>query len=156
MPENADIAYRREVVNSYKDDVRRLSRYLPWLEEKDGSNVSSLYDGDGITAHSVAFPVYDATLLAFIKDAQQTNLLDRNYPYIYTRYQLRTMRDEIRIIGQADITKMDILKGILSHYVCGGMTKSSLWSQAVTGGIFLRIVKKMKENLEFWDRPMDV
>ena len=35
-----DIEYRRQVVQEYKADVEKLIRYLPWLEEKSGSNVS--------------------------------------------------------------------------------------------------------------------
>ena len=29
-----DIEYRKKVVQEYKQDVERLIRYLPWLEEK--------------------------------------------------------------------------------------------------------------------------
>lgn len=149
-----DIEYRRQVVQEYKADVEKLIRYLPWLEEKSGSNVSETYSGSGIGEHSIAFPVYDSTLLGFVKEVQRTNLLDRNYRYIYSRNRIVTQKDELRAISNSDITRMDILKGILSKYVMGGMTKGRMWSEAVQNRIFLNIVKKMKENLEFWDRPM--
>ena len=68
-----DIEYRKKVVQEYKQDVERLIRYLPWLEEKSGSNVSETYTGSGITEHSVAFPVYDSTLLGFVKEVQRTD-----------------------------------------------------------------------------------
>ena len=108
-----DIAYRKQVVNEYKPDVERLIRYLPWLEEKAGTEVSQNYTGSGIGDNSIAFPVYDSTLIGFIKEVQRTKLLDRNYPYIYSRYHIRTVQDELRVIVSADITHMDILKGIL-------------------------------------------
>lgn len=149
-----DIEYRKKVVQEYKPDVERLIRYLPWLEEKSGSNVSENYTGSGIAEHSIAFPVYDSTLLGFVKEVQRTNLLDRNYRYIYSRNRIVSHQDELRAISNSDITRMDVLKGILSKYVMGGMTKGRMWSEAVQNRIFLNVVKKMKENLEFWDRPM--
>ncbi|MCM1174627.1 MAG: hypothetical protein NC341_06195 [Blautia sp.] len=149
-----DIEYRRKVVQEYKADVERLIRYLPWLEEKSGSNVSETYSGSGIGEHSISFPVYDSTLLGFVREVQRTNLLDRNYRYVYSRNRIVTQQDELRAISNSDITRMDILKGILSKYVTGGMTKGRMWTEAVQNRIFLNIVKKMKENLEFWDRPM--
>ena len=44
------------------------------------------------------------------------------------------MQDELRVIVSADITQMDVLKGILSKYVMGGMTQGKLWTkQYITG-----------------------
>ena len=149
-----DIAYRKQIVSTYKPDVERLIRYLPWLEEKAGSNVAETFEGSGIKGSSITFPVYDGTLMSFIKDVQRTTLLDRNYPYIYSRHRIRTLQDELRMIDRASIMDMDILKGILSKYVLGGMTKARLWSEAVYNSIFLKVIRKMKENLEFWDKPM--
>lgn len=149
-----DIEYRKKVVQEYKPDVERLIRYLPWLEEKSGSTASETYTGSGIAEHSIAFPVYDSTLLSFVREVQQTNLLDRNYRYIYSRNRIVSHQDELRAISHSDITRMDVLKGILSKYVMGGMTKGRMWSEAVRNRIFLNVVKKMKDNLEFWDRPM--
>ncbi len=150
-----DIAYRKQVVQEYKADVEKLIRYLPWLEDKADSKVAENYSGSGIGENSIAFPVYDSTLMSFIKEVQRTKLLDRNYPYIYSRYHIRTVEDELRVIVAADITKMDVLKGILSKYVMGGMTKGRLWSEAVHNKVFWYVIRKMKENLEFWDVPME-
>lgn len=149
-----DIEYRRQVVQDYKPDVERLIRYLPWLEQKAGKNVSETYSGSGIGEHSITFPVYDSTLLSFVKEVQRTTLVDRNYRYIYSRHRIVTLEDEMRMISRADITQMDVLKGILSKYIMGGMTKGRMWTEAVEKRIFLNIVQKMKENLEFWDKPM--
>lgn len=148
--EKDDIEYRRRVVNDYRPDVDRLVRYLPWLEEKAGRIVSENFDGSGIGEHSIPFPVYDSTLLGFVKEAQQTGLIDRNYVYTYSRHKIRNVEDEFKAISQADITQMDILKGILSKYVLGGMTKGRMWTEAVQNRIFLKVVQKMKENLDFW------
>lgn len=152
--ENEDIEYRRRVVQEYKPDVEALIRYLPWLEEKAGRDVSETFSGSGIAEHSVTFPVYDSMLLNFVKTVQRTNLLDRNYRYIYSRYGIVSPEDEQRAISRSDIAQMDVLKGILSKYVMGGMTKGRMWTEAVEKRIFLNVVKKMKENLEFWDKPM--
>ena len=149
-----DIEYRRQVVQDYKPDVERLIRYLPWLEQKAGKAVAETFSGSGIAEHSITFPVYDSTLLAFVKEVQRTTLVDRNYRYIYSRHRIVTLEDELRMISRADITQMDVLKGILSKYIMGGMTKGRMWTEAVEKRIFLNVVKKMKENLEFWDKPM--
>lgn len=154
--ENEDIEYRRQIVSTYKPDVEKLIRYLPWLEEKAaaGGGVAEMFGDNGIREHSITFPVYDGTLMSFIKEVQRTELLDRNYPYIYSRHRIRTLQDELRAISRADIKEMDVLKGILSRYVLGGMTKGRLWTEAVTNRIFLNVIRRMKENIEFWDRPM--
>ena len=148
-----DIEYRQQLVNTYKPDVEKLIRYLPWLEEKAGSSVAESYEGSGIKGHSITFPVYDGTLMSFIKDVQRTGLLDRNYPYTYSRYGIRTTKDELKAISKADIGQMNVLRGILSKYVLGGMTKGRMWTEAVANRIFLNVIRKMKENLEFWDIP---
>lgn len=152
--EKEDIAYRQQIVNTYRPDVEKLIRYLPWLEEKAGSSVAEAYEGSGIKEHSITFPVYDSTLMSFIKDVQRTGLLDRNYPYIYSQHRIRTVQDELDAISRADIKEMNVLKGILSKYVLGGMTKGRLWTEAVANRIFLKVISKMKENIEFWDKPM--
>ncbi|MCM1262998.1 MAG: hypothetical protein NC313_09785 [Butyrivibrio sp.] len=148
--EKEEIEYRRRVVGEYRPDVERLTRYLPWLEEKAGRNVSEQFEGSGIGEHSIPFPVYDSTLLGFVKEVQRTKLLDRNYVYVYSRNKIRTVEDELKAIAQADITQMDVLKGILSKYIMGGMTKGRMWTDAVQNRIFLNVVRKMKENLDFW------
>jgi hypothetical protein len=102
------------------------------------------------------FPVYDSTLMSFVKEVQRTTLLDRNYVYIYSRNRIRTLQDEMRMIDQSGIKDMDILKGILSKYILGGMTKGNMWNEAVQNGVFLNVIKKMKKNIEFWDKPMSI
>lgn len=154
--EKEDVSYRQKVARQYKPDVEKLVRYLPWLEEKAGAagGLSENYEGSGIKGHSITFPVYDGTLMNFVKEVQSTGLVDRNYPYIYSRRGIRTVRDELTAISHADIREMDVLKGILSKYILGGMTKGRMWTEAVSNGVFLNVVRKMKENLEFWDRPV--
>ncbi len=152
--ENEDIAYRQQVVNEYRADVERLARYLPWLESKRGASVQQSYSGSGIEEHSITFPVYDSTLLSFVKEAQRTKLMDRNYRYVYSRYSLRRGEADRRAGKRASIKEMDVLKAILSRYVTEGMTKGRKWPEAVENGVFLAAITKMKENLEFWDHPV--
>ena len=152
--EKEDIAYRQQLVNTYKPDVEKLIRYLPWLEEKADQNIVETFEGAGIKENSITFPVYDGTLMSFIKEVQRTGLLDRNYPYIYSQYRIRTVQDELNAISRADIKEMKVLKGILSKYVLGGMTRGRLWTEAVSNRIFLNVISQMKRNLEYWDKPM--
>lgn len=145
---------RQQIIDDYKKDVTELSRYLNWLMENAGTEVMSTYKGE-IEKTSAQFPVYDSTLLSFVKEAQRTKLMDRNYAYAYSRYHMKTHEDEIRMIERAGIMEIDLLRGILSKYVLGGMTKGVLWAEAVHYRIFLNILSKMKELIEFWDKPMN-
>ena len=150
-----DIEYRRKIIRRYRDDVEPLLRYLPWLEEKKGRSVSSSYTGEDLAAHSMSFPVYDSTLMGFVRAVQQTKLLDRNYVYVYTRYRMRTAADERAQIERADTRNMEVLTGVLSKYVLGGMTKGYLWPEAVEEGIFLAVLKRFKKLFEMWDQSAE-
>ena len=140
-----------EIVEYYRQDAVKLFRYLNWLESKGGQNVSTIYGAEGISTNSVPFPVYDGTLLGFVKEAQNTCFMDRNHVYVYSRKRLKTVKDEMRLIKNATIRDMDDLAGILSHYILGGQTKARLWSEGVTFGIYFALLSKMKELIEFWD-----
>ena len=134
--------YREQLLESYKQAVRPLLPYLPWLEQSAGKKASSLYSGQDIGVHSVSFPVYDGTLLNFVREAGKSPLMDRNYAYIYTRHR----------ICKAGWKEWDILRGILSKYVLGGRTKGNLWSEAVSEQIFYLVIRQMQEIIEFWDK----
>ena len=133
--------YREQLLESYKQAVRPLLPYLPWLEQSAGKRASSIYSGQDIGVNSVSFPVYDGTLL-----------MDRNYAYVYTRHRIRTHQEERDIIQKAGWKEWDILRGILSKYVLGGRTKGNLWSEAVSEQIFYLVLKQMQEIIEFWDK----
>ncbi|MBR5577971.1 MAG: hypothetical protein IKW28_03130 [Lachnospiraceae bacterium] len=140
-----------EVVEYYRADAMKLFRYLSWLETKTGQSTSSYYGADGIATNSIAFPVYDSTLLSFVKEAENTCFMDRNYVYVYTRNRLKTGKDELRLIEKATIRDMDNMAGILSHYILGGRRKAALWSQGVSNGVYVALLKKMKDLIEYWD-----
>lgn len=140
-------------INMYKDDVTKLMKYIPYLEKKSGNDVSHDYQ-DGNMSTTMAVPVYDGTLLNFVKEAGDTVFMDRNYPYFYTRNRIDTLRDEMGAIEKADIMHMEALCCILSKYVLGGRTKAHLWKEGVENRIFLAILKKAKECMEFWNDPL--
>ncbi len=148
-----DVEYRRKVVSRLRPEVEPLFRYLPWLQAKKGGRVSTIYSENNVSAHSIAFPVYDSTLLGFVKEVQKSTLTDRNYVYIYTRYGINSIEDELSFIERVNIANMDILIGILSKYILGGMTKGWVWSQAVQEGIFLAILEKYQELFSLWEQP---
>ncbi len=136
----------QEVFQKYKNDMEKLMPYLPWLEEKSGKvRVANNYVGDGMTGNTMSFPVYDGTLLRFIKDAENTQFMDRNYVYVISRNRLKDTTQEKAFVKAQTMLQLDNVGGILSKYIMGGRTKSRLWSQAVDEGIFLEIVLKFKE-----------
>lgn len=148
--------YRQQLVEDYKQVLLPLLRYLPWLEKNAGKVVSSNYSGSEVTEHSLAFPVYDGTLMNFVKDAAKTSFMDKNYEYVYVRNKIQSHDDERRIIKNAGLNEWNILCGILSKYVMGGRTKGRLWSEAVQEGIFYLVLDQMKGIIEYWDKPINV
>lgn len=146
--------YIQLIVYEYKEKVQPLLQYIPWLTEKVGNKSSNIYAGEGLGEHSVPVPVYDGTLMNFVKTVQNSGMLDRNYVYVYSRNRIRSVLDEKRMIAKATIKDMNVLTGILSKYIMGGMTKSALWPQGVEEGIYLDVVLKMREILEYWDKPL--
>jgi hypothetical protein len=149
-----DEEYLHRLMMENKDILMPLLKYLPWLMQNAGRTASSNYTGDGLEQTSVSFPVYDSTLLNFVREASNSKLMDRNYKYVYTRNHLKSHDDERRIIGSATWREWDILRGILSNYVLGGRVKASLWSEGVKEQIFYLVLNKMKEIIEFWDKPI--
>ena len=150
-----DLEYRQQLLQEYKQMVMPLLRYLPWFEQNRGQMGSTLYQGAEATEHSMAFPVYDATLMNFVREASKSKLMERNYRYVYTRNRINSHADERKIIASAGLKEWDILRGILSKYVLGGMTKATLWSEGVRENIFCLVLSKMKEIIEYWDKPLD-
>ena len=135
---------REQIVEEYRDDVVVLLKYLPWLSKKSGKDVSSMYTGDA-EKPLIPIPVFDSTLLAFIKDAEKTKFIDRNYPYVYSRNGIKTHEDEIRLLQNAKITELKFIKGILSKYVLGGRTKAALWSEGVDSGVFVTALESLNK-----------
>lgn len=150
-----NVEYRQQLVREYEKTLIPLLRYLPWLEQSSGKKASTNYTGQDIAAHSISFPVYDGTLMNFVKELSRTDFMDKNYRYIYTRNHIRTAEDERRVIERATLKEWDILKGILSRYVLGGMSKGNLWSEAIEESIFYLVISKMKQIVEYWNRPLD-
>lgn len=150
-----DQEYMRTLAEQYKAELTSLLRYLPWLKEHAGMRTGSEYNGQEDGNNTMSFPIYDSTLLSFVKEAGKSAFMDRNYAYIYSRKQLKTTEDERRAIDSATIREWDVLCGILSRYVLGGNVKASLWTQGVKESIFCMILEKMKEIVEFWDKPLE-
>ncbi len=151
-----DMEYRQKLLQEYKQAAAPLLRYIPWFEKNAGQNPGTFYRGPESTEHSMSIPVYDSTLMSFVREAEGSALMDRNYSYVYTRNHIQNHEDERKIIAAAEMRDWGILRGILSKYVLGGRTKSVLWSQAVQENIFYLVLKRMQEIIEYWDKPMDI
>ncbi len=146
--------YRQERIRKYCEIFEPLFRYIPWLTEKQGTNTSYQYQDAQLSENTMPIKVYDSTLLGFVKDMQATQLMNRNYIYVFSRCQLRSVQDELRWIGRAELQNIEDIFDIMAKYVLGGMTKGSLWTQAVEDGIFLKSLLKIKELLCVWDGPL--
>ena len=94
---------REEFLIMFREDVANLSRYLPWLESKSGKDVTNRYqDGDKMN-QTLAFPVYDSVLMAFLNDASATVFMEQNYRYLYARRNIKTYPDEIALIDRKSV-----------------------------------------------------
>lgn len=132
----------------YREPIMKLMKYVPWLESVGGNDVAKTYDGS-MGKSDVSFPVYDGTLMTFVKELQKTVFMDKNYPYAYTKRHIRTPEDEIRCIENATIDDMDLFKGVLTKYTMEGMRKSTRWAEAVERKLYLKVINKMYEILMF-------
>ena len=147
MQDNIKLS-RDEIIICYQDDVVKLLKFLPWLKNINGANMSSIYDGEGIEETSMAVPVYDGTLLNFIKVANTTEFINRNYVYTYSKYGIRTVKDELRVIDTCTLQDILVLGDILSKYVIKGGVKGAVWSEGVQNGVYLALLLKFKELME--------
>lgn len=147
-----DVEYRQNLVRGYRQEIEPLLRYLPWLKQNAGRSASSNYQRQGIGSNSISFPVYDSTLMGFVGEAAKSGLMNRNYPYVYTRNRIRSHADERRMIERAQLKDWDVLCGILSKYVLGGRTKATLWNEAVQERIFFLVLEQMRMITDFWDK----
>ena len=121
------------------------------IETKRGSDVMDSYKGEGVRKTAFTFPVYDATLLSFVKTARETRFVTRNYQYVYSRRRIKDTEQEKMELKNATLRDMELISGIFSRYILGGMTKSVLWAQGVENGIFLEVLYRLREILEIND-----
>jgi len=138
---------RDQIVNEYGPDLDKITRYLPYFEKKTKDS-QNFYDGDG-TFKTIPVPVYDSNLLAFVKEAGQTKFMNRNYPYTYRRYRLKTPQDERRAMERAKITDIELFRGILSKYVLEGQRKGMVWTTGLNEQIYISMIKNL--NRLFYD-----
>lgn len=144
----ADGLSKEEIISKYTEMVTPFFRYIPWLESKAGEEVSTTYKGEGIAENSVSFPVYDSTLLSFVKELEKAPFIDRNFPYVYSFYRMKTVEDEYRVIRYVTVMEISALFGILSRYVIKGRTKGAIWSEGVRNQIYLKVLRRLQEVLE--------
>lgn len=144
----------KETVEYYKEDVTKLLAYLSYFQNKKAADVSRNFDSEMMGNTTLRFPVYDSSLLSFVKLVNQTVFINQNYRYVYSRLGLRTHEDERRAIQNATIQDMEVLGGILSKYVLGGMTRGAVWTEAVEEGIFTSVIEKARDLIVYWDKPI--
>ncbi len=140
-----------EIVKRYRIDVMQMARYLSWLESHAAAPVADTYQNEGMQ-HTIPFPVYDSTLLSFVREFMKTGLVNRNYAYVYSRNRLRNAQDEHAFIARAELAQMGDLAGILSKYVLEGNIRGSVWTEGVQNRVMYAALAKMKENIEFWGK----
>ncbi len=149
--EKEDLTRMQQYVKKYDADFKKLEPYIAYFEEKASQAIAHDYDGEqGQT--TMAFPVYDGTLMSFVRTAQKTVFMDRNYFYAYTKRRIKTSKQEEEALAKATLKDEDFLNAVISKYVSEGMRKTGVWQDAVTRKLFLTALKKHKENLDYCKR----
>lgn len=124
------------IIEEYSADLKKLLVYLPYLRKQQNSVKQNFYEGEH-GQKVVPVPVYDSTLLAFMKVAKTTKFVHRNYPYAYRRYKMETPEKEKEAMLKAKVSDIDLFRGVISKYVLEGMSKSVMWTIAANEGIFV-------------------
>lgn len=139
---------REEIIALYQEDAKKLLQFENWLKKTNGMETSDIYSGEGIEETSMSVPVYDATLLNFIKTAKTTQFMNRNYVYTFSQHSLRTAKDELTIIESCSLQEIKVLGDILSKYCYKGDVKGAYWSEGVKNGVYIALLEKLKKLLE--------
>lgn len=138
---------KEQIIEEYKDDLARLLRYLPFLEKKGGKDVQNYYEGDEEN-RVIPVPVYDSTLLSFVKEARNTKFMYRNYPYVYRRWKMPDAKSERIVLESATLRDIDLFRGVISKYVLGGQTRACLWTEAVEERIFVTALSRLRTLMQ--------
>ncbi len=145
---------RQEMVEAYQKEIDKLKPFVPWLTEKQGQYMAKIFKDEGIGESSITFPVYDGTLLNFIKVLSATNLINTNYRYDYTKYRIKEGKGELDFIERAELKDISVICSILSGYALRGRTKGRVWTEGVANGVYLQSILKIQELLSRYDvRP---
>lgn len=140
---NKEANLKEEIIEEYQEDLLKLLRYLPFLEQKGGKDVQNFYEGDG--EHTIIpVPVYDSTLLGFVKEARSTKFMNRNYPYTYRKWRMPDPKAERAAMESATLRDIELFRGIISKYVLEGQRKAVMWTTAVEERIFVTALSKLK------------
>ena len=151
---NANNEFQNAQQTKLYEKLNPLFAYIPYLRDKEGAQTRTTLSGDAAPKNSVPIPVYDSTVLSFVKEAQRTGLMDRNYIYAYSKMKATTPSDERLAISDAKYADIDGVLAIMTKYVLMGMTKGTMWSIAVEEGIWLHCLLKIKELLDVYDHPL--
>ena len=146
--------YRSGVQSELIPKLEPLFAYIPFLKQKEGANTRMLLEGDDAPKDSLPVPVYDSTVLKFVKEAQKTGLFTRNYVYAYKKMNIYSPRDERLAVSGAKFGDIDGVIAIMAKYILGGQTRGVMWAEAVEEGIWLHCLLKLKELLEMYDHPL--
>ncbi len=136
-----DLTQSEMIRAEYLKDVELLSKYMNYLEKRAGSSVSSFYEGEA-DFKVIQIPVYESTMLAFVKDAGKTKFIDKNYRHTYSKYRIKGVEDELRLIKHAHLKDIDLFKAVLSKYILQGRSKGLVWSEGVKNGVFLEWMRR--------------
>ena len=147
-----EVNLREQIIEEYKDDLTKLLKYLPFLEKKGGKDVQSFYEGDGENK-VIPVPVYDSTLLGFVKEAKKTKFIYKNYPYIYRKWRIPTPKEERVAMETATIRDIDLFRGIMRKSVLEGQRKAVMWTMAVEERIFVTALQRLRSL--FFDYSKD-
>ena len=90
---------------------------------------------------TMSHPKYDQTLIGFVEEVYQTNLMSKDYLGIIDERGLNGSE----LIDAIDHADLELLKALLTGYIRQERFGDGLWAQAVDNKAFLKILKRFDQ-----------
>jgi ADP-ribosylglycohydrolase len=124
----------------YSTAIEKLCKFLPYFKTATMESVCKWTPAEKTEEkqYITPYPTYDKTLLEFIDEVYNSNLLYTDYMSV-----TQNLHEELNnVIKTADL---DLLRAILTYHVRAERFGDGAWATAVEEKVFLRILKRLKE-----------
>lgn len=126
---------------SYQDLISYISYF-----ENDKIKFCTWEGGEQVDekTFTMAYPKYDEGVNQFVQAVYDCDIMMKDYlPYLESRFGAGS-----NIKGVIETADFEALKAILTYYIRQERFCDGLWEEAVNEGIFLAILRRLKELLE--------
>ncbi len=108
----------------------KLLEYIPFFEKEEDAYIVENLNGS---------PIYSAKFMSFIREIENTDLPDVNYPLVASYDAIQALTEKILTLD------FNTLRAVLTYYYRQERFCWGLWGYAASNGIFLKILLRLKE-----------